>query len=81
MNSKAQPKQLQSTQSGAQTSDAHNLAAQTSAPNHAEQARIAVHNASEFATPADVKQWIKTQAQGLGFADCGFLSVHHPLFI
>ena len=81
MNTKAQPTHLQSTQSGAQTSDAHNLAAQTSAPNHAEQARIAVHNASEFATPADVKQWIKTQAQGLGFADCGFLSVHHPLFI
>lgn len=81
MNSKAQPTHLQSTQPGAQTSDAHNLAAQTSAPNHAGQARIAVHNASEFATPADVKQWIKTQAQALGFADCGFLSVHHPLFV
>src|SRR5699024_11043208 len=81
MNSKAQPKQLQSTQPDAQTSDAHNLAAQASAPNRVEQARIAVHNASSFATPAEVKLWIKAQAQGLGFADCGFLSVHHPLFI
>ena len=33
-----------------------------------------------FNTPADVKNWIKLQAQNLGFADCGFLSVHHPLF-
>ncbi|WP_420825348.1 tRNA epoxyqueuosine(34) reductase QueG [Psychrobacter frigidicola] len=33
-----------------------------------------------FTTPEDVKYWIKTQAQALGFADCGFLSVHHPLF-
>ncbi|BBI69004.1 epoxyqueuosine reductase [Psychrobacter sp. KH172YL61] len=41
---------------------------------------IAVSNSPIFATTADVKQWIKTQAQTLGFADCGFLSVHHPLF-
>lgn len=34
----------------------------------------------EFVTPLDVKIWIKAQAQALGFADCGFLSVHHPLF-
>ena len=33
-----------------------------------------------FNTPIDVKNWIKLQAQTLGFADCGFLSVHHPLF-
>lgn len=33
-----------------------------------------------FDTPSDVKQWIKSQAQVLGFADCGFLSVTHPLF-
>ncbi|WP_182407077.1 tRNA epoxyqueuosine(34) reductase QueG [Psychrobacter sp. GP33] len=33
-----------------------------------------------FNTPIDVKNWIKLQAQSLGFADCGFLSVHHPLF-
>lgn len=33
-----------------------------------------------FNTPVDVKNWIKLQAQSLGFADCGFLSVHHPLF-
>lgn len=42
--------------------------------------KIAVSNLIVFATTADVKQWIKTQAQTLGFADCGFLSVHHPLF-
>lgn len=41
---------------------------------------IAITNTPEFATTADVKQWIKTQARALGFADCGFLSVHHPLF-
>lgn len=41
---------------------------------------IAVVNTPAFATSADVKQWIKAQAQVLGFADCGFLSVHHPLF-
>ncbi len=41
---------------------------------------IAVVNSPTFTTPADVKQWIKMQAQALGFADCGFLSVHHPLF-
>ncbi|AOY44862.1 FeS protein [Psychrobacter sp. AntiMn-1] len=42
--------------------------------------KIAVSNSIVFATTADVKQWIKTQAQTLGFADCGFLSVHHSLF-
>ena len=41
---------------------------------------IAVVNKATFATPADVKIWITVQAQALGFADCGFLSVHHPLF-
>ncbi len=42
--------------------------------------KIAVSNSIVFATTADVKQWIKVKAQTLGFADCGFLSVHHPLF-
>ena len=42
--------------------------------------KIAVSNSTVFATTADVKQWIKVQAQTLGFADCGFLSVHHPVF-
>ena len=42
--------------------------------------KIATVNEAPFTTPADVKQWIKTQAQALGFADCGFISVHHPLF-
>ncbi len=28
----------------------------------------------------DIKRWIKTQAQALGFTDCGFISVQHPLF-
>lgn len=41
---------------------------------------ISVVNASVFATAVDVKHWIKIEAQALGFADCGFLSVHHPLF-
>lgn len=41
---------------------------------------IAVLNPSSFASAQDVKLWIKAQAQALGFADCGFLSVHHPLF-
>ena len=42
---------------------------------------IAVHNTHDFATIVDIKRWIKKEAQTLGFADCGFLSVHHPLFI
>lgn len=29
---------------------------------------------------AAVRAWIKDKAFELGFADCGFLSVHHPLF-
>ncbi len=70
MNSKSQPSPL--IQVDAQPS---------SEPNHAPQTKIAVHNAPTFATAGDVKQWIKTQAQALGFADCGFLSVHHPLFV
>lgn len=50
-------------------------------PNIAHSAnQIAVNNKTVFTTPADVKLWIKAQAQALGFADCGFLSVHHPLF-
>lgn len=52
----------------------------SSTPNDASTKKIAVTHAPVFATAADVKQWIKTQAQALGFADCGFLSVHHPLF-
>ena len=43
--------------------------------------KIAVNNTHAFATTADIKEWIKAQAQALGFADCGFLSVHHPLFV
>ena len=38
-------------------------------------------HSSVFSDVVDVKRWIKTQAQALGFADCGFLSVHHPLFV
>ena len=52
----------------------------TSAPNHKSANKIAVNNTPVFAGAEDVKQWIKEQAQILGFADCGFLSVHHPLF-
>lgn len=57
---------------------------QTNLPNSPDgvyQNKIAVNGILTFATTADVKQWIKNQAQALGFADCGFLSVHHPLFI
>lgn len=41
---------------------------------------IAVMNRSVFETAEDVKRWIKNQAQALEFGDCGFISVHHPLF-
>lgn len=41
---------------------------------------ISVLNQASFTNAQDVKLWIKAQAQALGFADCGFLSVHHPLF-
>lgn len=37
-------------------------------------------NPPTFSSAMDVKHWIKAQAQALGFADCGFISVHHPLF-
>ncbi len=42
---------------------------------------IAVLDQSSFTTSEQVKQWIKSQAQALGFADCGFISVQHPLFM
>ncbi|WP_169393441.1 MULTISPECIES: tRNA epoxyqueuosine(34) reductase QueG [Psychrobacter] len=32
------------------------------------------------ASVIEVKAWIRSQAIALGFADCGFISVHHPLF-
>ena len=76
MNSKSQSTQSQFTQPDTKT-----LAAQTPASNHARKTKIDVNNTLRFTTPAEVKQWIKAQAQALGFADCGFLSVHHPLFI
>ena len=41
---------------------------------------IKLLNQISFTNAQDVKLWIKAQAQALGFADCGFLSVHHPLF-
>ena len=41
---------------------------------------INVLNQISFTNAQDVKLWIKAQAQALGFADCGFLSVHHSLF-
>ncbi|MFB6348293.1 tRNA epoxyqueuosine(34) reductase QueG [Moraxella marmotae] len=34
----------------------------------------------ECLSAADVKAWIHQKALELGFSDCGFLSVHHPLF-
>lgn len=33
-----------------------------------------------FENTAQVRAWIRQQAMALGFADCGFVSVHHPLF-
>ena len=41
---------------------------------------ITITETATFNTPIDVKNWIKHQAKKLGFSDCGFLSVHHPLF-
>lgn len=35
---------------------------------------------TSFNHPDDVRQWIKDTALSLGFADCGFVSVHHPIF-
>jgi len=42
--------------------------------------KITTVSPNTFRDADDVKLWIKAQAQALGFADCGFLSVHHPLF-
>lgn len=53
---------------------------QVSANSGASEKKITIKNTPAFTTTADVKHWIKAQAQALGFADCGFLSVHHPLF-
>lgn len=39
-----------------------------------------IDDVTAFASALDVKRWIKSQAQALGFADCGFLSVQHPMF-
>ena len=80
MNSKSKPTQSQS-QSQLIQPNTQTLAAQTTTPNNARQTKIDVNNAPTFTTLAEVKQWIKAQAQALGFADCGFLSVHHPLFV
>lgn len=33
-----------------------------------------------FSHPEDVKAWIREQAQQLGFATCGFVSVYNPVF-
>ena len=51
-----------------------------SASNRTLTAPITIAETTTFNTPIDVKSWIKRQAKTLGFADCGFLSVHHPLF-
>ena len=56
------------------------LTQHTTVKNNKSKNKIAVKASIEFATAADVKRWITEQAQALGFADCGFLSVHHPLF-
>ena len=56
------------------------LTQHTPVKNEKSKNKIAVKASIEFATAADVKRWITEQAQALGFAGCGFLSVHHPLF-
>lgn len=33
-----------------------------------------------FNDAQDVKDWIREQASALGFADCGFIGVNHPVF-
>ena len=52
-----------------------------SVPTSVTAKKIAINNTHDFTTTADIKHWIKETAQSLGFADCGFLSVHHPLFV
>lgn len=52
-----------------------------SVPTSVTAKKIAINNTHGFTTTADIKCWIKETAQSLGFADCGFLSVHHPLFV
>ena len=52
-----------------------------SLPTSVSAKKIAINNTHDFTTTADIKHWIKETAQSLGFADCGFLSVHHPLFV
>ena len=37
-------------------------------------------NLNPFNDAQDVKNWIHEQALALGFADCGFISVSHPVF-
>lgn len=53
---------------------------QVSSNDDVSKKKISTSSTPVFATTTDVKHWIKAQAQALGFADCGFLSVHHPLF-
>lgn len=56
--------------------------------SHSDLSRIPTHTtpATEadshhnFTSALAVKQWIHQQALALGFSDCGFLSVHHPMF-
>ena len=52
-----------------------------SLPTSVSAKKIAINNTHDFTTTSDIKHWIKETAQSLGFADCGFLSVHHPLFV
>lgn len=45
-------------------------------PHHSSAAKDDLNPVSAL----DVKLWIRQQALALGFADCGFISVTHPLF-
>lgn len=37
-------------------------------------------NPNPFNDAQDIKNWIREQALALGFADCGFIGVNHPVF-
>ncbi|MDN6275499.1 tRNA epoxyqueuosine(34) reductase QueG [Psychrobacter sp.] len=54
--------------------------ADSAATNDRARQSLIIKSEPIFTHSEEVKQWIRTQAQALGFADCGFLSVHHPLF-
>ncbi|CAM4120689.1 tRNA epoxyqueuosine(34) reductase QueG [Psychrobacter arenosus] len=49
-------------------------------PSDTATSSLAAQTTEPFPDAASVKAWIHSTAIELGFGDCGFLSVHHPLF-